>query len=95
MKLKKEDVLKLAEDDKETELCRIVTQEIAEQFTAFLNNYQKMINQYPLVRATVCFVAQLRIMGKEASTSVTGMASEVHKCMLSLIQNIDKEDVND
>ena len=92
MELKKEDVLKLAEDDKELELCQMVTQEIAEQFTAFLDNYQKMINQYPLVRATVCFVAQLRIMGKEASTSVTGRASEVRKCMLSLMQNLAKDD---
>lgn len=95
MKLKKEEVQKLAEDPKEQELCRIVTQEIAEQFSTFLDNYQKMIDQYPLVRATTCFVAQLRIVGKPAATSVTGMASEVRKCLLALTQEVFQEDVHE
>lgn len=95
MKLAKEEVMKLAENENEVEICKMVTIEIADQFSEFLDNYQKMITQYPLVRASTCLVAQLRIAGKPAATSVTGMASEVKKCMLALTKEIFEKDRHD
>lgn len=84
MAVDKEKLQKLADDPAEKELSEIVTKEVMIQFYAFVDNYKQMVEQYPLLNATTCLVAQLRVFGQDAATLVVGGASQVHQALIDL-----------
>ena len=77
----KEELKRLTEDPTEVELCKLATKEILEQFSECVHNYEKMIDMYPLLKATVSVVLQIRFCGEEQITCLAGVGKTVRESL--------------
>ena len=77
----KEELKRLTEDPTEVELCKLATKEILEQFSECVHNFEKMIDMYPLLKATVSVVLQIRFCGEEQITCLAGVGKTVRESL--------------
>ena len=85
MSSKKEDLKRPIKDPTEVELCKLATKEILEQFGECISNLEKMYKMYPLLKATVSVVLQIRFCGEEQITCVAGAAKTVRESIRDMI----------
>ena len=77
----KEELKRLTEDPTEVELCKLATKEILDQFSECVHNYEKMLAMYPLLKATVSVVLQIRFCGEEQITCLAGAGKTVRESL--------------
>lgn len=77
----KEELKRLTEDPTEVELCKLATKEILDQFSECIHNYKKMIDMYPLLKATVSVVLQIRFCSEEQITCLAGGGKAVRESL--------------
>ena len=71
----------LTKDPTEVELCKLATKEILEQFSECVDNFQKMIDMYPLLKVTVSVALQIRFCGEEQITCLTGVGKTLRESL--------------
>ena len=79
--LKELNLKRLTEDPTEVELCKLATKEILDQFSECVRNYEKMLAMYPLLKATVSVVLQIRFCGEEQITCLVGAGKTVRESL--------------
>ena len=79
--LKALDLKRLVKDPTELELCKLATKEILEQFSECIANLEKMYKMYPLLKATVSVVLQIRFCGEEKLTCLAGASETVKESL--------------
>lgn len=79
--LKALDLKRLAKDPTEVELCKLATKEILEQFSECVDNFKKMLDMYPLLKATVSVALQVRFCGEEQITCLAGAGKTVREAL--------------
>lgn len=79
--LKALDLKRLVKDDTELELCSLTTKEILKQFSECVSNFKKMIDMYPLLKATVAVALQIRVCGEEQLTCLVGAGKTVRESL--------------
>lgn len=82
---------RLVKDDTELELCRLATKEILEQFSECVDNFKKMIDMYPLLKATVAVALQIRVCGEEQITCLAGAGKTLNAALLDMTFQIRKD----
>ena len=87
----KEELKRLAKDPTEVELCKLATKEILEQFSECVDNFEKMITMYPLLKATVSVALQVRFCGEEQITCLVGAAKPVRESLQDMTLKIMKD----
>lgn len=85
------DLKRLVKDDTELELCRLTTKEILEQFSECVDNFKKMIDMYPLLKATVAVALQIRVCGEEQITCLAGAGKTLNAALLDMTLQIRKD----
>ena len=89
--LKALDLKRLTEDPTEVELCKLATKEILEQFSECVDNFKKMLDMYPLMKATVSVALQIRFCGEEQITCLAGAGKTVRESLGDMILKIMKD----
>lgn len=89
--LKALDLKRLVKDDTELELCKLATKEILEQFSECVDNFKKMIDMYPLMKATVSVALQIRVCGEEQITCLAGVGKTVRESLRDMTLKIMKD----
>ena len=87
----KEELKRLTEDPTEVELCKLATKEILDQFSECVHNYEKMLAMYPLLKATVSVVLQIRFCGEEQITCLAGAGKTVRESLQDMTLKIMKD----
>lgn len=75
------DLKRLVQDPTERELCKLATKEILRQFSECVDNFKKMIDMYPLLKATVSVALQVRFCGEDQITCLAGAAKTVRESL--------------
>ena len=91
MSSEKEDLKRLIKDPTEVELCKLATKEILDQFSECVDNFKKMLDMYPLLKATVSVVLQIRFCGEEQITCLAGAAKTVRESLRNMTFQILKD----
>lgn len=89
--LKALDLEGLTKDPTEVELCKLATKEILKQFRECVDNFQKMINMYPLLKATVSVALQVRFCGEEQITCLAGVGKTLRESLRDMTSQILKD----
>lgn len=89
--LKALDLKRLVKDDTEVELCKLATKEILEQFSECVDNFQKMIDMYPLLKTTVSVALQIRFCGEEQITCLAGVGKTLRESLRDMTLKIMKD----
>lgn len=89
--LKALDLKRLVKDPTELELCRLATKEILEQFGECVDNFKKMIDMYPLMKATVSVALQIRVCGEDQITCLAGAGKTVKESLRDMTFRILKD----
>ena len=89
--LKALDLEGLTKDPTEVELCKLATKEILEQFSECVDNFQKMIDMYPLLKATVSVALQIRFCGEEQITCLAGVGKTLRESLRNMTFQILKD----
>ena len=89
--LKALDLKRLTKDPTEVELCKLASKEILEQFSECVDNFRKMIDMYPLMKATVSVALQIRFCGEEQITCLAGAAKTVRESLQDMTLKIMKD----
>lgn len=89
--LKALDLKRLTKDPTEVELCKLATKEILEQFSECVDNFQKMIDMYPLLKATVSVALQIRFCGEEQITCLAGVGKTLRESLRNMTFQILKD----
>lgn len=71
----------LTKDPTEVELCKLATKEILEQFSECVDNFKKMLDMYPLLKATVSVALQIRFCGEEQITCLAGVGKTLKESL--------------
>ena len=82
---------RLVQDDTEVELCKLATKEILKQFSECIENFKKMIDMYPLLKATVSVALQIRFCGEEQITCLAGAGKPVKESLRDMTLKIMKD----
>lgn len=85
------DLKRLVQDPTERELCKLATKEILDQFSECVANYEKMLDMYPLLKATVSVVLQVRFCGEEQITCLAGAGKTVRASLQDMTFQIMKD----
>ena len=72
---------RLVQDDTEVKLSKLSTKEILEQFSECIDNLEKMYKMYPLLKATVSVVLQIRFCSEEQITCLAGAKEIVRESL--------------
>ena len=89
--LKALDLKRLVKDPTEVELCKLATKEILDQFSECVDNFEKMIDMYPLLKATVSVALQIRFCGEEHLTCLAGAGKTVRESLGDMTLKIMKD----
>lgn len=89
--LKALDLKRLVKDDTEVELCKLATKEILKQFSECVDNFQKMIDMYPLLKTTVSVALQIRFCGEEQITCLAGVGKTLRESLRDMTLKIMKD----
>lgn len=89
--LKALDLEGLTKDPTEVELCKLATKEILEQFSKCVDNFQKMLDMYPLLKATVSVALQVRFCGEEQITCLAGAGKTLRESLRDMTFQILKD----
>lgn len=89
--LKALDLKGLTKDPTEVELCKLATKEILEQFSECVDNFQKMIDMYPLLKATVSVALQIRFCGEEQITCLAGVGKTLRESLSDMALQMLKD----
>lgn len=81
----------LAKDATEVELCKLATKEILKQFSECVDNFQKMIDMYPLLKATVSVALQVRFCGEAQITCLAGVGKTLREALRDMTCQIPKD----
>lgn len=82
---------RLAQDPTEVELCKLATKEILDQFHECVDNFQKMLDMYPLLKATVSVALQVRFCGEEQITCLAGAGKPLRESLSDMTLKIMKD----
>lgn len=77
----KEELERLTEDPTEVELCKLATKEILTQFSKCVDNFKKMTDMYPLLKATVSVALQIRFCDEEQITCLAGVGKTLREAL--------------
>lgn len=91
MIMSKEDFKRLTKDDTEQELCKLATKEILDQFHECVDNFQKMLDMYPLLKVTVSVALQVRFCGEEQITCLAGAGKTLRESLRDMALKITKD----
>ena len=81
----------LAKDPTEVELCKLATKEILDQFHECVANFKKMLDMYPLLKATVSVALQIRFCGEEQITCLAGAGKTLRESLRDMTLKIMKD----
>lgn len=81
----------LTKDPTEVELCKLATKEILEQFSECVDNFQKMIDMYPLLKGTVSVALQVRFCDEEQITCLAGVGKTLRESLRDMTLQILKD----